>query len=41
MKSTIGRRVTAVMATLAIMWVAPLPVYGAFSALQSTAKVWT
>ena len=33
MKSTIGRRVTAVMATLAIMWVVPLPVYGVFSAL--------
>ncbi len=33
MKSSIGRLVAAVLATLAIMWVVPLPVYGAFSAV--------
>jgi hypothetical protein len=33
MKSKIGRLVAAVIVTLAIMWVVPLPVYAAFSEL--------
>ena len=33
MKETVGRLVVAFLATLAIMWVIPLPIYGVFSAV--------